>query len=410
MPLRVLTRDEVAQPSGIPRLRGDSLTRGLVVAHTPASDVNLVTGAPMSRLDIATEASAAGLAGRSTGAGAQGINTGVTIPGLTGLTVLVVAARMSPTATSGNPSTVQSVVHTSSSGVDGNRWMLVFGNGFGPAVDKEKPRFTQESGGALSNQQLWIDGRLQSAANPADESLINGRFYTVLASADGAQGGTPIFLHGRVFTADFCGDIRIALALVWQRNLSDAEKRSVSANPWQVFEPSRRFMSFPLVGNLLVAESGVDAGVLLGRVAVSGAVGVGEAGSDTSAAAGRVIVAGSAAATEAGVDGAVLSGQILVRGSAAATEAGVDEAVLSGRILVRGALSANEQTGADVATALGLILVRGLLDATDVGSDTAILLARAPEVPGARRRRVTASAPGRRPANLSTGRRPAHLA
>ncbi|CAB4159095.1 hypothetical protein UFOVP703_59 [uncultured Caudovirales phage] len=240
MPRRVLTRDEVAQPSGVPRLRGDSLTQGLVVAHTAASDFNLASGATMSRLDIATEASAAGLAGRSTGAGAQGIDTGVTIPGLTGLTVLVIAARMSPTTTFGNPPTVQAVVHTSSSNVDANRWLLVFGNGFGPAIDKDKPRFTQDAGGAMSNQQIWIDGRLQSSTNPADESLINGRFYTVLASADGAQGGTPIFLHGRVFTADFCGDVRIALALVWRRNLSDAEKRSVSANPWQVFEPARR--------------------------------------------------------------------------------------------------------------------------------------------------------------------------
>jgi hypothetical protein len=241
MPRRVLTRDEVAQPSGVPRLRGDSLTRDLVVAYTPTSDINLASGKLMQRQLVTTEASTAGLAGRATGLGTEGIDTGATISGMSDLTVLVVAARMSDTTTSGNPATVQAVVHSSNVGPTLHRWQFVLGNGFGPFADRNKPRFIQQNGGfSASGFEMWVDGRLQSSANPADVSLENLRFYTILASGNAMEGDAPVFLFGRVFTSDFGGDIRMALALVWRRNLSEAEKQSVSANPWQVFEPARR--------------------------------------------------------------------------------------------------------------------------------------------------------------------------
>jgi hypothetical protein len=259
MPRRVLTRDEVAQPRGIPRLRGDSLTRDLVVAWTPASDYNLVTGKSMSRTLVTNQVSAPGLTGRSTGLGTEHIDTGVSIPTEISLTVLVVAARMSDTSTTGNTLTVQTVVHSVSNGGALHRWMLDFGNGFGPSVDKNKPRWGQNNGGfSATNLQLRIDGRLQSSVNPADESLENGRFYTVLASGDLMQGDAPIFLFGQMFGGSFTGDVRIALALVWRRNLSDAEKRSVSANPWQVFEPARRPRSRvrPILSNVDATDIG----------------------------------------------------------------------------------------------------------------------------------------------------------
>lgn len=53
----------------------------------------------------------------------------------------------------------------------------------------------------------------------------------------------------------------IALVAVWGRVLSDAEIASVSANPWQLFEPQRRSMSWPGAGGInytLSAEGSVS--------------------------------------------------------------------------------------------------------------------------------------------------------
>lgn len=256
MARRVLTRDRLHQPIGIPQLRGDSLARDLVVAYLPGSDINLARGNLMQRQSVTTETAAAGLVGRTFGIGSDGIDTGVSISGAHGLTVLMIVARMADTATSGNPATVQSVAHSSSAATL-NRWELVLGNGFEAFADRNKPRFTQGNGGfGATNLQLRIDGNLQSSANPADVSLENGRFYTVMASGDAMEGDSPIYLFGRVFTDQFAANARMALALVWQRNLSDGEKRAVNANPWQMFEPERRPRSRvrPILSNAGVTE------------------------------------------------------------------------------------------------------------------------------------------------------------
>lgn len=256
MPRRVTARDLDAQPSGIATLRRDSLTRDLIVAYLPGSDVNLASGNLMQRQAVTAETGSAGAAGRTFGVGDDGIDTGVAVSGASGLTIFVIAARMADTQTSGNPATVQAVVHASATATL-HRWEFVLGNGFGPFADRNKPRFNQSNGGfGAGNLQLRIDGALQSSNNPADVSMENGRFYALMASGDAMEGDSTIHLFGRIFANQFAANARMALALIWKRNLADAEKLAVNANPWQVFEPAVRHR--PRVKPLLSAAGVID--------------------------------------------------------------------------------------------------------------------------------------------------------
>lgn len=102
----------------------------------------------------------------------------------------------------------------------------------------------------------WASSRyISGAALPTGSSFAR---YVVCARGSGVANTHAAFVDGRLvgstsstFTVSsvirigangFNGGINAALYLLWDRALSDAEIREISANPWQVFEPRRIWM------------------------------------------------------------------------------------------------------------------------------------------------------------------------
>lgn len=226
--------------------------------------------------------------------------------------------------------------------------------------------------------EIWRDGQLL-ASNGASPTR------TTSASTDSWRLGGP------VDQADPHNDYH--LAALWERQLSSAEVRELSANPWRLFRSARRTVPLAVAATAeltgtFAATEGADTAAIAGTVLVSGALAATE-GVDTASLAGEVLVQGSLAATEQ-ADTASFAGEVLVAGTLAATEGGdtasfqgdgqivstgalaategSDTASFAGSVLVHGSLSASET--ADAFQAVGLVLIEGGLSATEA-ADTA---------------------------------------
>ena len=79
---------------------------------------------------------------------------------------------------------------------------------------------------SATSRDIWVDG----AKGASDTVSCNPTLMTGLG-----VGGYPF---GASFTAEGSGDV--ALALAWNRGLTDNEIRGLSRNPWQLFQQSRR--------------------------------------------------------------------------------------------------------------------------------------------------------------------------
>ena len=78
--------------------------------------------------------------------------------------------------------------------------------------------------GKLSSFELWVNGALKDSKAFSGSTVYgNGAGNSISTAAIAADGGTRISP-----TETACG-------YVWNRALTDAEIRSISANPWQVF-------------------------------------------------------------------------------------------------------------------------------------------------------------------------------
>lgn len=168
-------------------------------------------------------------------------------------------------------------------------------------------------------------------------------------------------VDGTARTANYRGG-GIWLSLIFNRALSDAEIKSLSDNPWQIFEPE--------VSRVWV-ESATEAAPPGDPTGILSAT---ETGSDTAVLSGQIVVQGTLAATEQGSDTPTLTGKVLVQGSLAATEVGSDTALINGSsvIITSGTLNATE-TGGDSASMASKVLVTGAVSGQELGSDTASL-------------------------------------
>ena len=118
--------------------------------------------------------------------------------------------------------------------------------------------FGNPSGMSVFNGSAWIETNISS--NPYDSTNYNDhKWHVVIGTADGAnlwyyidgiQQGTAAFSGNLPSSTDpvyLCQYVNnsygftgiMALALAWDRALSVPEVTSISANPWQVFQPRR---------------------------------------------------------------------------------------------------------------------------------------------------------------------------
>lgn len=129
-------------------------------------------------------------------------------------------------------------VATNKSAGQSTFWEFSLGNSFGAGGDIDKPRFSTNAAGIGS---IYLDGVLQSGNNPSANPLTNGRFYVVAAvatSGASSSGSGVTQLHGEANSYTLNG--RTAVTHLWNRALTSAEIVSISANPWQIFQPDNK--------------------------------------------------------------------------------------------------------------------------------------------------------------------------
>jgi len=256
----------------------------------------------------------------------------------------------------------------------------------------EKRLFTH----AVGRKTAYINGKID-----AQTTTSVAAFTTTDAAGFSLNGA---YLNDNI--NGYGSDSRIQLFVAWNRELSATEAKSLSDNPWQIFEPEEQWVWIPnavtaggdptgtlsatesgtdtlagsgqivVQGSASATESGTDTAALAGHVVVTGALSAAESGVDTLAATGGAVVtiAGAVAVTEASVDALAVVGQVIVQGAVAATELGTDTLLANGssQIITTGYASATEAAD-DTLQSTGSVLVQGLLDAAEAGGDTAYL-------------------------------------
>ena len=116
------------------------------------------------------------------------------------------------------------------------RW---WGNNSGVAADIALPSATVTAGGKYVIAMSGNAGTVRSVINGQEE------FLTGYAGSIQNPNGQPfnILNRSRTFTGEGTSG-RCSLFAYWTRDLSSAELRSLSANPWQLFAPERRVSYF----------------------------------------------------------------------------------------------------------------------------------------------------------------------
>lgn len=117
-------------------------------------------------------------------------------------------------------------------------------------------------GGTFSQRVGHLDNLLLLHRNGVKQRLVvNGAFDPVESALTGnVQNGTSVAV--RMSTNATLAD---ALTVLWLRELSDAEARSWTHNPWQIFLPERQYHFFPAGGG-----TPVSAGTLANLEALQG--------------------------------------------------------------------------------------------------------------------------------------------
>lgn len=215
------------------------LTRGLVLAWTPAHIVEPTTGV-------------AWLRGRATKAGGIGLSTDPTASGvyyelpapssaaaplasrldLSALTVACIAQQPTETNTgrafvrghgSGTPAWSIGLNGGSFDGPYASFGATTFGPSSGDATMVGRPHVVSMSGDGAT-AELWYDGRLftSGAYTPPTYAYDAANHRTWIVGSNGVGAGAGTENYG---------------AFIWNRPLSADEHRAFHANPWQIFAP-----------------------------------------------------------------------------------------------------------------------------------------------------------------------------
>lgn len=235
MPRRVLLRDQTAQPLGTARLNtGNPLARGLVWFTVAPQLVG--RAARSTPLGYVFQSAASVVTGPSFGIGS-----------LSDLTLLSFGV-LNGTANSGNE---QAGVRISSTNVrteafTGNAQVRasVQYSDFTSTTIPATAHGVSVSGGVLALCLRHVRGATNGVGMFANGRLLasaNAQNKTVVASAANAEAHWAQASGNQGYLTAFNG--------IWNRALSDAEIASLSSNPWQLFEPQQRSMSWAVPGS-----------------------------------------------------------------------------------------------------------------------------------------------------------------
>lgn len=271
------------QPQGLVRLnRSNPLARNLQLAMVPQASLQTDANGGKFAVDVGAYALGVGVDGRTL-TGAMRLTSSKNVNANTPFTVFLVA--------NGPPDVGVLKVAASI----GNFW---FGTSSGNWTISNSSVDTGFAPAAIGERAV-VAARLTAAEFAGFKNGVKGASRTTDFPT---SAGVPFQVKdysGGGFA--FLGDI--ALALYYNRALSDAEIAAVSANPWQLFDaPSKT--QFPIVA----AATGVSGGITWTEAA------------DSTAAAGTVTVSGTAAWTEA-ADTVAIAGAAQVNAAGSWTEA-----------------------------------------------------------------------------------------
>ena len=214
-----LRRPWDSQPQGSVEIDwSNPITQGLKTVILGGSAVNFANGTFVTSNGALTDTvGPSGKTWRNTGVAADYLS--VSTDAVSSRTLVAVVTRHQDVLTAG----ARKIAYVTYGGPGGITQDFNLGNGFGAVGDINKPRFTQSSG-TPTNLQGWIDGVLQSSTNPYNTALVNGREYVVVASGDNLSIGAAEYKV--LGNGTYGGDVSLAALLIWNRNLSTAEKES----------------------------------------------------------------------------------------------------------------------------------------------------------------------------------------
>jgi hypothetical protein len=191
-----------------------------------------------------------------------------------------------------------------------------------------------------NNREVWLNGGkvatdTTNVAPAALNRIALGAYWV---------SGAP--------NASFALDGAIVLALAWNRALSDAELKSVSENPWQLFAAPQRMLPLSAASPIVLAASAASAtastAALATQVALAAASQAGTSPSSTLATQ-LALGAGAASATSAG---AALATQIPLAADARAASSG--SASLTVGAVWAASASTSSSAAASLTTAVSL--------------------------------------------------------
>jgi hypothetical protein len=334
------------QPQGLTRLdRRNPLARGLTfIKSVPGSATPATLGSAAPSGAMPVEVKLQGLATRFSGYGTPVIDTnaGQTAQG----TVLVLhqSTILPPSGGYPNPGYCHVLASTASGNTVANGWLLMLGNGTGNL------QFRAYDGADNGTQVVQADG---------STPLNDGKPHVTIGTWDFSSGGilqtyvdgAPYAVSGAIAAAitiaqpmrlgrdraslQFWGvfDGNMCMSMVWNRILLPAEIRSISANPWQLFEAPDEDDS-----SVVVADTSLTAG------ATAGATATGALSTSIPLSAGAAAVA-SALGT--------LSTSVRLTAAAAAVATG--SGLLATSIRLNGSAGAQAAAGGLLTTGINLV-------------------------------------------------------
>ena len=202
--------------------------------------------------------------------------------------------------------------------VSGNLTVSTNGYGLAPSITNYRAIVSRSgvntvlTGSATSTSKTKIDVLV---VDPTNATFWENGVRTVSPTAHGGMAtATGAFTHGAENAASNTNNADYYLSLVWNRALSDAEIKSLSDNPWQIFQPVNRAIwngfDSPAGGSpyTLTAEAGAVAiagtatGLAFNRTLVADAGSAGIVGADAGLAFNRKLIADTANVPLAGAD------------------------------------------------------------------------------------------------------------
>lgn len=377
---KVTRTSQPQQPVGIDW--SNPLTRGLRVAVNAA-------GYNIARPSIATDKGKAFSWVRGT---PNAIDTGVVNAAVSGHTCLVFARH--PSLLTSYPEAYLS------SSVAGNNGFTFSTEAAVGSTPNQTFKLSLTHGGIAQYTSVTnISGSNTSVLPLAFSATVSGsvRFFArglfLDSVATGAinQNSSTLRIGGRPWFSDYYANYDLPGLFYWNRALSDAEIKSLSNNPWQIFQPTSRAIFLPAgaggspytltaeAGSIAVAGS--DATLAFNRVLTADTANTPVAGADATLAFNRVLAADTANIPIAGAAATLAFNRALTADTANIPLAGQDATLtytpVGGSPYTMIADTANVPiTGADAGLSRGYTLAADTANIAISGSDAALIATR----------------------------------